>query len=82
MADSSAFPSIHRATAVGPAEQVPACICPSRLKKRVSAMLAFPMSAAFGFYIDEDSYFRIGSPSITLAWSVDATGFLAIASCL
>ena len=45
-------------------------------------MLAFPMSAAFGFYIYEDSYFRIGSPSITLAWSVDATGFLAIASCL
>lgn len=38
-------------------------------------MLAFSMSAAFGFYIDEDSYFNIGSPCITLAWSMDATGF-------
>lgn len=75
MADSPALSSIHRAAAEGPAEQIPECICPSRLKKRRFAMLGFSMSAAFRFYVDEDSYFNIGSPCITLAWSMDATGF-------
>lgn len=75
MADSPALSSIHRAAAEGPAEQIPECICPSRLKKRRFAMLDSSMSAAFRFYVDEDSYFNIGSPCVTLAWSMDATGF-------
>ena len=39
-------------------------------------MLGFSVSAAFGFYSNEDSYFGIGSPCITLAWTMDAAGFL------
>lgn len=69
--------SIQRTAAAGGPAGGPVCTCPSRLMKRVFAILDFSVSAAFGFYSDEDSNFNTGSACITLAWSVDATGFWA-----